>query len=200
MSVIEKPRKAPSRPVWLDEKNDKPTRYNVYRADVREAMNFSRTPYYMEDYLRRKGYITDFTGRHWKIRLPQYEHFTRLDTLDERWTPENIRLGRYASFGNRRAYISYPPQMPQEPSDWFRPFHKTSHIYKLVAKTVQPVEGESPLLQLNIVFSFHYDPPLRFCNYCSKRHGWNRICGKRNHREKPVRGFLGDFPCHCYAA
>ena len=45
-------------------------------------------PYYMEDYLRRKGYITDFTGRHWKIRLPQYEHFTRLDTLDERWTPE----------------------------------------------------------------------------------------------------------------
>ena len=81
--------------------------------------------------LRRKGYITDFTGKHWRIRLPQYEHFTRLDTLDERWTPENIRLGRYASFGNRRAYISYPPQMPQELSDWFRPFHKTSHIYKL---------------------------------------------------------------------
>ena len=57
----------------------------------------------------------------------------RLDTLDERWTPENIRrsMGRYATFGNRRAYISYPPQMPQELSDWFRPFHKTSHIYKL---------------------------------------------------------------------
>ena len=39
-------------------------------------------------------------------------------------------MGRYATFGNRRAYISYPPQMPQELSDWFRPFHKTSHIYK----------------------------------------------------------------------
>ena len=133
LSVIEKPRKAPSRLVWLDEKDGKPTRYNVYRADVREAIDFSRTPYYMEDYLRRKGYITDFTGKHWKIRLPQYEHFTRLDTLDERWTPENIRrsMGRYATFGNHRAYISYPPQMPQELSDWFRPFHKTSHIYKL---------------------------------------------------------------------
>ena len=133
LSVIEKPHKAPSRPVWLDEKSGKPTRYNVYRADVREAMEFSRTPYYMEDYLRRKGYVTDFTGKHWKLRLPQYEHFTRLDTLDERWTPENIRrsMGRYATFGNRRAYISYPPQMPQELSDWFRPFHKTSHIYKL---------------------------------------------------------------------
>lgn len=131
MSVIETPHKAPSRPVWLDEKNGKPTRYNVYRADVREAMDFSRTPYYMEDYLRRKGCITDFTVKHWKIRLPQYEYFTRLDTLDERWTPENIRLGRCASFGNRRAYISYPPQMPQELSDWFHPFHKISHIYKL---------------------------------------------------------------------
>ena len=49
LSVIEKPHKAPSRPVWLDEKSGKPTHYNVYRADVREAIEFSRTPYYMED-------------------------------------------------------------------------------------------------------------------------------------------------------
>lgn len=133
LSVIKNPRKAPSRPVWLDEKSGQPTRYNVYREDVREAANFSRNPYYMEDYLRRKGYITDFTGTHWKIRLPQYEHFTRLDTLDKRWTPENIQrtMGAYASFGNRRATISYPPQMPQDLKEWFKPFHKTSHIYKL---------------------------------------------------------------------
>ena len=87
----------------------------------------------MEEYLRRKGYITDFTGKHWKIRLPQYEHFTRLDTLDERWTPEHIQrtMGAYASFGNRRATITYPPQMPQSLRDWFKPFQKTSHIYRL---------------------------------------------------------------------
>lgn len=133
LSVIENPHKAPSRQVWLDEKSGKPTRYNVYREDVKEAINFSRHLYYMEEYLRRKGYITDFTGKHWKIRLPQYEHFTRLDTLDKRWTPENIErtMGAYASFGNRRATINYPPQMPQDLKDWFKPFHKTSHIYKL---------------------------------------------------------------------
>lgn len=133
LSVIEKPHKAPSRQVWLDEKSGKPTRYNVYREDVKEAINFSRRPYYMEEYLRRKGYITDFTGKHWKIRLPQYAHFTRLDTLDKRWTPENIErtMGAYASFGNRRATINYPPQMPQDLRNWFQPFHKTSHIYKL---------------------------------------------------------------------
>lgn len=78
-------------------------------------------------------YITDFTGKHWKIRLPQYAHFTRLDTLDERWTPEHIQrtMGAYASFGNRRATITYPPQMPQSLRDWFKPFQKTSHIYRL---------------------------------------------------------------------
>lgn len=133
LSVIENPHKAPSRQVWLDEKSGKPTRYNVYREDVKEAINFSRRPYYMEEYLRRKGYITDFTGKHWKIRLPQYEHFTRLDTLDKRWTPENIErtMGAYASFGNRRATINYPPQMPRDLKNWLQPFHKTIHIYKL---------------------------------------------------------------------
>lgn len=133
LSVIKSPHKAPSRPVWLDERSGKPTRYNVYREDVREAINFSRRPYYMEEYLQRKGYITDFTGKHWKIRLPQYEHFTRLNTLDERWTPENIQrtMGVYARYGNRRAEITYPPQMPQEFKEWYKPFHKTSHIYRL---------------------------------------------------------------------
>lgn len=133
LSVIKNPRKAPSRPVWLDEKSGKPTRYNVYREDVREAANFSRTPYYMEDYLRRKGYITDFTGKHWKIRLPQYEHFTRLDTLDKKWTPDHFKrnMGAYARYGNRRAEITYPPQMPQDLRNWFKPFQKTSHIYRL---------------------------------------------------------------------
>lgn len=46
LSVIENPHKAPSRQVWLDEKSGKPTRYNVYREDVKEAINFSRRPYY----------------------------------------------------------------------------------------------------------------------------------------------------------
>ena len=82
--------------MWLDEKSGKPTRYNVYRADVQEAIDFSCTPYYMEDYLRRKGYITDFTGKHWKIRLPQYEHFTRLDTLIARRTKLQNKIRRAA--------------------------------------------------------------------------------------------------------
>ena len=32
---------------------------------------------------------------------------------------------------DRRAYISYPPPMPRELSNWFCPFRKTSHNYEL---------------------------------------------------------------------
>ncbi len=87
--------------------------------------------------------MTDFTGQALEnSACPNMRHFTRLDTLDERWTPENIRrsMGKYA-FGNRRAYISYPAQMPQELSDWFRLFHKTSHIYKLYLVILLPAGG-----------------------------------------------------------
>ena len=34
LSIIEHPKKAPSRPLYLDEKSGKPTRYNVYREDL----------------------------------------------------------------------------------------------------------------------------------------------------------------------
>ena len=86
----------------------------------------------MERYLRRKGYLTDFTGKHWKIRLPQYQHFTRLDTLDERWTPENIRrgLGAQASFGNKRPTVNFAPELPEELRVYV-PFQPTPHIYRL---------------------------------------------------------------------
>ena len=132
LSVIEHGRKAPSRPIWIDEQSGKPTRYNIYRADVREAVNGSRTVEMMEKYLRRKGYLTDFTGKHWKIRLSQYQHFTRLDTLDERWTSENIRrsLGARASFGNKRPTVNFAPELPEELRVYV-PFQPTPHIYRL---------------------------------------------------------------------
>lgn len=133
LSVIQNPHKAPSRQVWLDEKVGKPTRYNVYREDVREAIYNSHSPRIMEKFLQRKGYITDFTGKHWKIRLPQYEHFTRLDTLNENWEPHEIAqyMGGASSFGSIPARVDYPPQMPRELSDWYKPFQKTSQIHKL---------------------------------------------------------------------
>ena len=42
LSVVERPHKAPSRQVWLDEQAGKPTRYNIYRADVQKAIDYGQ--------------------------------------------------------------------------------------------------------------------------------------------------------------
>lgn len=133
LSIVQHPHKAPSRPVYLAEKSGKPTRYSVYLNDVWDAIELSRSPRYVENYLRELGYLTDFTGAHWKLRLPQYKHFTRLDTLDERLTPEFIRhnCGYRAFYGNSHAVISYPPSMPSELERVWQPYVRTTRIYRL---------------------------------------------------------------------
>lgn len=133
LSVIKHPKKAPARPLYLDEKNGKPTRYNVYLEDLADAISGSRTIEYMAKYLIDKGYEIDFSGKHWKMKLPQYEHFTRLDTLDERLTPEFIRshLGRRARYGNYKARISYSPFLPKEYKRAWKPRQKTTGILAL---------------------------------------------------------------------
>ena len=133
LSVIERPKKAPSRPLYLDEKSGKPTRYHVYLEDLAEAISGSRDIPHMMRYLTDKGYEVDFSGGHWKMKLPQYKHFTRLDTLDERLTPDFIRshLGTRARYGNYKARISYSPHMPEEYKKAWKPHQKTTGILAL---------------------------------------------------------------------
>ena len=133
LSVVERPRKAPSRQVWLDEQAGKPTRYNIYWADVQQAIDSSITSRGMVQYLRGRGYIVDSTGPNLKIRLPQYPHFTRLDTLNPQWTNQGIEHLIY----DRDDLISSrskPPRKPDIP-DWLRdayqPQKRTTKIYRL---------------------------------------------------------------------
>ncbi|MDO4812185.1 MAG: relaxase/mobilization nuclease domain-containing protein [Eubacteriales bacterium] len=116
LSVIEHPHKAPSRPVWLDEKSGKPTRYNIYRQDIEAAIRGTHSIEDFEAFLNRLGYLTDFTGAHWKLRLPQFEHFTRTDTLDPEWTPEYLRRSVIWNqrFGTRMPEFREPRDVPEE--------------------------------------------------------------------------------------
>ena len=54
------------------------------------------------------------------------------DTLDEHWTPENIRrgLGARASFGNKCPTVNFAPELPEELRVYV-PFQPMSHIYRL---------------------------------------------------------------------
>lgn len=133
LSVIRKPHKAPSRPVWEDERKGAPTRYNIYREDVRNAMNGSRRIDLMIGYLQRLGYDVDFTGPKWKIKLHKYRYFTHLETLNLEWTPEYIRrnLGINTHFGNHRAKVLFSPHLPEEYRDVWQPNKRTSRIYRL---------------------------------------------------------------------
>ena len=133
LSVIPVPHKAPSRPVYFDEKDGKPTRYNVYREDIREALKSSFTIREAEKYLQRLGYITDFTSEsHYRIRLPQYTHFTRLDTLDKRWVPEHLYrfLASHPS-QVKKAVVQWQTDVPEHLRYVHFLHQKPSHIYRL---------------------------------------------------------------------
>ena len=130
LSVIQLPLKASSRPVYFDEKDGKPTRYNIYREDIREALQNSCLMQDAEAYLNRLGYITDFTSEvHYRIRLPQYKHFTRLDTLDPTWTP--YRLNRMLSLRPSVKPVLIFPAVPENLRDAYHPHSPPSHLHRL---------------------------------------------------------------------
>lgn len=134
LSVIKNARRAPSRPVWQDEQSGKPTRYNIYREDIQDAIFYSNGIRDFERYLKQKGYEVDLHGAHWRIKLPQYKHFTRMDTLDKRWTPQGIfdEIDRtYHRNGSTPAQVSTSPYMPEEYQAFYIPFQKTDKIYRL---------------------------------------------------------------------
>ncbi|MGN8649145.1 relaxase/mobilization nuclease domain-containing protein [Eubacterium pyruvativorans] len=136
LSIIEKPHKAAVRPVWMDEKTGKPTRYNVYRADIIDAMEKSNSMQGFQNYLVRLGYDVDLSGAHWKIKLPKYEHYTRMDTLDPRFTPEVIHefIGQTRRFiRNQSAEVTYPASMPKEwrTKSFFEILLSGTKLYKL---------------------------------------------------------------------
>lgn len=73
-------------------------------------------------------------GAHWRIKLPRYKHFTRMDTLDKRWTPQGIfdEIDRtYHRSGSIPAQVSTSPYMPEEYQAFYIPFQKTDKIYRL---------------------------------------------------------------------
>lgn len=133
LSVIRNPRKSPSRPVWLDEKAGKPTRYNIYREDFISATEGSRTVEQLARYLTRLGYEVDFSGPKWKMKLPQYKYFTHIETLNDKWTPEFVRerMGSRTRYGLVRPIVSASPYLPEELRGTWQPGVKTTHIYRL---------------------------------------------------------------------
>ncbi len=84
--------KAPSRTLYLAEKNNEPTKYNLMRAAIDEAIKISPTPKEFVKIMRKKGYIVNVNPerKYATIRSVNDSRNTRLKTLGEKYDWQNI--------------------------------------------------------------------------------------------------------------
>ena len=148
-------------PLYLDEKSGKPTRYNVYQEDLKEAINGSRNLQHMMKYLTDKGYEIDFSGSHWKMKLPQYKHSTRLDTLDEHIKAVKDSICLYSTDdGALSGKTSTEEVNGLNTSGWFIGYvEKNNHTY-FFATNIQSGKLASGPLSTELTFSILSDLKL----------------------------------------
>ncbi len=94
LSVVEisSKSKAPSRTLYFAEKNNEPTKYNLMRAAINEAVAISPTPKEFIKIMRKKGYIVNVNPerKYSTIRSVYDSRNTRLKTLGEKYDWQNI--------------------------------------------------------------------------------------------------------------
>lgn len=84
--------KAPSRTLYLAEKNNEPTKYNLMRTAIDEAIEISPAPKEFIKIMRKKGYIVYVNSerKYATIRSVNDNRNTRLKTLGEKYDWQNI--------------------------------------------------------------------------------------------------------------
>lgn len=84
---------SPPRYLTKKEQAGMPTRYNVARAALDEAISMSRNEKELEYELRQMGYSFDFNQKHkhWTITIKGYKKPIRLTQLGEEYSKERIR-------------------------------------------------------------------------------------------------------------
>ena len=94
LSVIETrdKSKAPSRALYFAEKNNEPTKYNLMRTSIDEAIKISPTPKEFVKIMRKKGYIVNVNPerKYVTIRSVNDSRNTRLKTLGLNYDWNNI--------------------------------------------------------------------------------------------------------------
>ncbi len=84
--------KAPSRTLYLAEKNNESTKYNLMRTAIDEAIKISPAPKEFVRIMRKKGYIVNVNSerKYETIRSVNDSRNTRLKTLGEKYDWQNI--------------------------------------------------------------------------------------------------------------
>lgn len=124
LSVIENPSPTHTpRNIYMAEKRGEPTRYNIMRWDIDEAISRSFTLQFFYKAMREKGYIMNFNSKrkYATIQIPNMAHPTRLKTLGENYTEQAI---------NERILQNRHPSRPLEPPQKIEFFDFTSHTLR----------------------------------------------------------------------
>lgn len=84
--------KAPSRTLYFAEKNNEPTKYNLMRTAIDEAIKITPAPKEFVRIMKKKGYIVDINPqrKYATIRSVNDSRNTRLKTLGEKYEWQNI--------------------------------------------------------------------------------------------------------------
>ena len=90
LSVIEKPRKAPSRMQYLAEKNGEMTKYTNVKRDIKECMAMSYSPEKFEQLMEKRRYTMFFIGDELAVDHPFIKSPIRLCDLGEGYSTDEI--------------------------------------------------------------------------------------------------------------
>ena len=93
---------------WRAMKEGKPTVRGGIREAIDIAINSSLTVAEFYEGMQTMGYVIDNSGKHTKIKPPNYEHFFRLQSLGPGYTAEDIQ--RRIDNNPARTYPEYPKQ------------------------------------------------------------------------------------------
>lgn len=114
LAVIENPQKSKTRrSLYLAEKAGLPTRYNLMRQDIDNALSRSFTERFFYQELQPMGYLVryDTKRKYNTLQIPGTKHPTRFKTLGENYTEEAIRQRILRNCTPSRPLLS-PPKMP----------------------------------------------------------------------------------------
>lgn len=141
LSVIETSdkSKAPSRALYFAEKNNEPTKYNLMRTAIDEAIKISPTPKEFVKIMRKKGYIVNVNPerKYVTIRSINDSRNKRLKTLGQNYDWNNIVEQIYAQ-DNFELFPAYKEFNRESKTKYIKP---TKYTFKGSFASVKKVTG-----------------------------------------------------------
>lgn len=141
LSVVEtsSKSKAPSRTLYFAEKNNEPTKYNLMRTAIDEAIAISPTPKEFMKIMRKKGYIVDVNPqrKYPTIRSVNDNRNTRLKTLGENYDWQNI----VEQINTQDGFTLFPAYQEFNRGNKMKYIKSKKYIFKGSFATVKKVTG-----------------------------------------------------------